>query len=80
MKVWITKYALTRGILCKDARECTDADMVETIEEWPGYFHGEGRDWHRTIESAVAKAEEMRNKKIHSLRKQIKRLENMKFE
>lgn len=44
MKVWITKYALTDGII------------------------------------EAEKAEEMRQKKIESLKKQIEKLEEMRFE
>ena len=44
-----------------------------------GYFHGEGREWHRTKESAIDKAEEMRKKKIETMKKQIEKLEKMEF-
>lgn len=47
---------------------------------FPTYYHEEGKEWHRTKESAIAKAEEMRKKKIASLQKQIKKLENINFE
>ena len=81
MKVWITKYALTSGIIETEAEECGD-DMVRVHNSTfcDSYYHKEGREWHRTKESAIAKAEEMRKKKIDSLQKQIKKLENMKFE
>lgn len=81
MKVWITKYALTQGIIEKEARECKGFDgMIQTEEKYPAYFRGEGKDWHRTKESAIKRAEDMRQKKIESLKKQIKKLEEMKFE
>lgn len=82
MKVWITKYALTQGIIEKKARECGEGfdGMVKTEEKYPAYFHGEGKEWHRTKESAIKRAEEMRQKKIESLKKQIKKLEVMTFE
>lgn len=81
MKVWITKYALTSGIIETEAEECGD-DMVRVHNNTfcDSYYHKEGREWHRTKESAVAKAEEMRKKKIASLQKQIKKLENTNFE
>jgi hypothetical protein len=44
-----------------------------------GYFHGEGREWHRTEKAAKAKATEMRDKKIKSLTKQIIKLKSMEF-
>jgi hypothetical protein len=39
----------------------------------------QGKDWHTTKEAAVARANEMRAKKIDSLRKQIMKLEGMTF-
>ena len=38
-----------------------------------------GKDWHRTPEQALARAEEMRLAKIESLKKSIKKLEGLKF-
>ena len=81
MKVWITKYALTQGILEKEAEICStvpDNTMIKTVgSKYPEYYHGS--DWHYTNEEAVAKAEKMRRNKIESLRKQIKKLVCMKF-
>lgn len=79
MKVWITKYALTQGIFEKEVREGIDGSAVygETLYE---SYHGEGKQWHRTKESAIKRAEEMRKDKIERLKKQIKKLERMRFE
>lgn len=79
MKAYITKYALTKGILEKEAEECGNG-MIATREKWNAYFHGEGKEWHRTKEEAIKRAEEMRKKKICSLEKQIEKLERMKFQ
>jgi len=80
MKVFVTKYALTRGILEMDVEDCkTSSGMVRTLKDFPIYFHGEGKDWHRTHDAARAKAEDMRVKKIASLHKQIKKFEKMEF-
>lgn len=81
MKVWITKYALTKGIIETEAEDCGD-DMVRVHNKGycDSYYHKEGNEWHRTKQSAISKAEEMRKKKIESLKKQIRKLENMKFE
>lgn len=77
IKVWITKYALTSGILEKDATPCGgNGDMVQVGQQ---YFHREGRDWHRTLVSAQKKAEVMRVKKIASYRKIIEKLEKLQF-
>lgn len=83
MKVYITKYALTEGITEKEVELCqTNFDMVQTKDgmRFNCYYHGEGKEWHRTWESAVARAEEMRQKKIKSVEKQLEKLKNMKFE
>lgn len=81
MKVWITKYALTQGIIEKEAELCESYDgMIRVSGKFSYYLHGEGKEWHRTKESAIARAEEMRQKKIESLKKQIQKLEEMHFE
>lgn len=81
MKVWITKYALTKGILEKEAEECGDNTVIVKKDEYlPCCYHTEGKEWHRTKESAIQRAEEMCHKKIESLKKQIENLEKMKFE
>lgn len=83
MKVWLSKYALTRGIKEVEAKRCSDVDndMIEIIGvPYADYYHGEGKEWHLTKESAIKKAEEMRINKIESLKKRIKKIENIKFE
>ena len=82
IKVWITKYALTTGIMEKDVivEEDLPAMVCDRSTPFVSYYHGEGVEWHRTKESAINKAEEMRIKKIKSLRNQIIKLEKMSFE
>jgi hypothetical protein len=83
LHVWVTKYALTQGIF--------EADAVLELGIQPNgsfitvrklgarrydcCFHGEGLEWHRTLEGAKAKSELMRQKKIASLKKAIAKLE-----
>jgi hypothetical protein len=75
---WVTKHALTRGILTVDAEVYDDGCI-----SWRGssmfvqYAHG--KDWHRTQAAALARAEEMRAKKIASLRKKIAALKRLQF-
>lgn len=79
MKVYITKYALTRGIFEIDADVLINyPDTVHSNKY--GFFDGENKEWCRTRETAVSRAEEMRLKKIESLKKQIEKLERMKFQ
>lgn len=78
MKAWITKYALTKGILEKEVEDCRDGMVRESERHFPTYYHG--TDWHTDKKSAIAKAEEMRKNKISSLKKQIEKLERMEFD
>ena len=79
IKVFITKYALTDGIVEKDAELCDDNKMIKVKEKgcFVTYFHGE--DWHRTRESAVKRAEIMRDRAIKSAEKKIAKLKNLQF-
>jgi len=74
--VWATKYALTTGIEKLDV-EISGGMVIERAPRLPRYFHGEGREWHRSWEGALAHAEKMRADKIASLRKSITKLEKM---
>ena len=84
-KVWITKYAISKGIFTVEGDVSSAApSMFAAISRESGYsphlyFHGEGRDWHTTEESAKAWANEMVRKKLLSLRRQITKMEKMKF-
>lgn len=79
MKVWITKYALTKGImefdLDKDAISTRSPDMIE----YAPYHYARGNDWHREYNSAVMRAREMQTNKIASLKKQLERIQRLRF-
>ncbi len=78
MKVWITKYALSSGIICVDDAEiCGNANSMLIYAGT--YFHGEGREWHCTEDGAVKKAEKMRSEKIDSLNRSITKLKKLTF-
>lgn len=75
-KVFITKYALTKGILEKEAEICDygyEYEIAYVIGEFSSY------SLFRTREQAMERAEKMRLKKIASLKKQTEALEKMKF-
>lgn len=79
MKVWVTKYALTKGIFEDDVE--ISGDFPHLAQSSPTkYYHGEGKEWHRTKIEAIQRAEEMRKKKVRSLKKQIEKLEKMEFD
>ena len=82
MIVYITKYALTQGIFEKEAKMCgTDGRMIncDFDTNLGEYYFDEGKDWHRTLEGAIARAEEMRTKKVASLQKSLKKIKALKF-
>ena len=77
---WITKYALTNGIKKCEVEDCFDTSpdyVKDRTAQWGGGYHR--KDWHRTREAAVARAEEMRLAKIKSLRKSLEKFEAMRF-
>jgi hypothetical protein len=80
MTVWITKYALTIGIL---EREMISEDAGMVVYRDRGGIndrsHAHGKDWHRTKDEAIARAEEMRVSKIATYKKRIAALEKMRF-
>ena len=75
---WVTKYALSEGIQTLRGFVChrISSDMF-VCKGNPFGWHG--KDWHRTPEAAIARAEEMRLAKIESLKKSIKKLEALQF-
>ena len=82
MKVYITKYALSRGIWEADAEICpnTSEKVIRTnIDGTVMYFLGEGKEWHQTKDEAIARAKEMQAARLKSLEKQRKKLEGMVF-
>jgi len=81
MKVYITQYALSKGILERDAEIALNIsdDMIKiNTDGYTNYYHKP--DWYFDRQEAIEHAEVMRKKKIDSLKKQIKKLENLKFE
>lgn len=84
IKVWISKYALTTGLHEVEIDVYPDNGIVSVRNKdsmfYTQYYHGEGKDWHKTKEEAIKKAEKMKSRKIESLKKQLEKLENMKFD
>ena len=82
--MWITKYALTQGIEVLEVEEPSQTQPSIITVQRPGrfteYYHGQGNDWHLSEKAALERAEIMRNKKIISLEKQIKKLKTLKLE
>ena len=88
MQIYVTKWALTQGILEMEADDIDETlypDRTIRMASVPGVagksyrqnFHGS--EWHRTQSAAIEQAEELRRKKIVSLQKQLAKIENLKF-
>jgi len=80
MKIYITKYALTKGILEKEGEigNCGLGDFIVVKSEYMDEIYHKPY-FHFTYEDAIKHADEMRLKKIKSLKKQIGNLEKLKF-
>ena len=80
MKVWITKYALTDGIIEAEAETSGFDTITATWDNETRCYNFKGEEWWAEKKNAVEKAEEMRQKKIESLKSKINKLEEMRFE
>ena len=82
MKIYITKYALSSGIIVREGELTGIGTMVSVRHTEVGgftqYFHRP--DWHMTKVAALKKAEKMREKKLQSLEKQIEKIKDLNFE
>lgn len=78
-KVFITKYALTKGIIEVEAELHKSSYNGELfiMNDYCSHYIGKGAFLDKS--DALKKAEEMRKKKISSLKKQIGKLEKMTF-
>lgn len=86
IKIWNTKYCLSSGITEHKveplACESDNGMILIDAEDRLGsdyYLIGEGKDWHKSKELAVIRAEEVKVKKLKSLQKQIKKIEALVF-
>ena len=75
MKIWITKWAVTGGILEHEATDC-DGGFVK-VDGYYCYFYP--TEYSLTREDAVVKAELMRVKKCKSLQRQLEKLQAKRF-
>jgi hypothetical protein len=79
MKIWITKYALTRGIIEREGRLCerTDGQPSTMVKTDMGYYHAP--DWHESKAVAVERARVMRDEKVGSVGRTLKKLAALDF-
>lgn len=82
MKIYVTKYALTKGIYTAEA-DVNDrgfAVVKGARFHLDTYLHGEGREWCRTEADAISVAEKMRDKAIKDAERKIAKLKAMTFD
>ena len=80
MKVYITKYALTRGIYQTEVETSFDIAKGMVSSTTKGYLNSFYKpDWHETWEGAVERANFIKEKKILSLEKQLKKFKALSF-
>ena len=82
VKVYVTKYALTRGILEYDAEiDSLNGEVFARCligKSWQKQTFWD-KDFYLLMEDAVANAEYRKQKKINSLNRQVTKLFNTQF-
>lgn len=78
--IYVTKYALTQGVFAVEAEVKSDKTMAWWRPEGGFRVYVHGNEFQFTPEEALARAEEMRIKKLQSIDKQAKRISALKFE
>ncbi len=80
VKVWLTKYALTRGIETQTVR-IGKSDLAVKIRNKGGWSSSYvyKPHWHASHAEAVARAAMMRTAKIASLQRSLQRMEALDF-
>ena len=77
---WITKLALTKGIIEIAARDATrfphDPNLLRTDKDGYVLLYRKP-DWHDTREEAVARAEQMRTRQIAFHEKKLRHLKTV---
>lgn len=79
IEAFITKYWDTRGIFKVFAEKTESKHRIKSIGKKSEVYKGEGRHWHRSLDSARARAEYLRQRKIRSIKQQLVKYERMKF-
>ncbi len=80
--VWVTKYALSSGVIETDAKHCTDiSDKMIVVQPRPGVLAYRARffkpHWHTSKDEANAQVHKMILAKIKSLKKSVAKMEEL---
>lgn len=77
-KIYITRYALTEGIVERDAKVDESKNMATFIENgYTRYFHRE--DFYLSFDEAYNRVMDMKDRKIKSIKKQLSKLRELSF-
>lgn len=80
MKIWISRYALTAGVIEQEVvGPLSERSMITFCEPFTKqmvYLHP--REWHTSEEEARARAATMVERKIKSLERQLKHLRGLR--
>jgi hypothetical protein len=80
MKVWITKHALTSGIIETTVNKSDVSGIFLSYCNKQGYWEFCFKSfWHTSREDAIKHAEIMRERKLASLHKAIHRIAGLQF-
>jgi len=79
VKVYITKWALTQGILEEEANGTSVKGMVRVGKPHQTRYYHRG-EYHETRAQAVSKACNVRDRKIEDVKKQLAKLTALTFE
>lgn len=79
MKIFITKYALTKGIIERDVEETALGRSVGFVAPDGLNQYVCGAEWHKERIAAVLRAKDMQRNKLASLEKQIAKLRKLEF-
>lgn len=78
-KIWVTRWALTGGIIQADAEFRNNGSMaIYRVDNGPRNMVHTG-DFHLSEEAAIQRAYIMRAKKIQSLNKQLEKIQKLSF-
>ena len=86
MPIYVTKYALTKGILYFPEvilliGERNSSTTTAFVKDATGVQHDyTGLEWWTTKEDALARAEQMRKRKVDRLSKELERLTDYKVQ
>lgn len=79
VKAWSTKYLFTKGIMTVEGELTEKGDLKGRDENGRAYRHA-AHEVHLTFEDAVKAARKKADNKVTSLRKQLRKVENLRRE